>query len=229
MTFWTRIETPHDVSGVDWLDSLHFEGLERSFGAVVHSGAGGGETMLSLKIPTLGFADFPPGQGRIIELTLKTAVFQTLTEFPSWLWGDAESNGVKQRADAGDASQRVPSNSLKVIATGTASPGVRMVELTPNPFSPNNDGINDLADFHVQAVSLLGQGQLQLQVHSLSGRALHRAVTDPATAGEAILTWDGRDGSGKLCVPGIYFYRISLHTEQRELAQSAVGTIVLAD
>ena len=227
---WIRVETPPGV-GEDvesWLTGLDLDGNEGSFAAAVYADSSTGGTTLSVKVPALGLAAFPPGQGRTIEIAFETAVFQRLTEFPSWLWkDDVESTVVKQRAEPGDASRTGQSSALKVFATGAVDPGVRLVRLTPNPFSPNGDEINDLARFHVQALSFLGTGQLRLQVHSLVGHMVHRAVGEMAGAGDAMIEWDGRDSTGRVCAPGVYLYRISLHTAQRQLAATATGTIAL--
>ena len=226
---WTRIDLSRELQPAAALAALDLEGRGGSYAAAVYADdSADGMILLSIKTPTLGTAEFPPGQGRTIELTFETPVFQALTEFPSWLWTDADPGALKQRAEAGDASQALPADAIDVFAVGAADPGVRLLLLTPNPFSPNGDGINDIARFDLQALSFLGPAQLQLHVHALSGRRVHGAVTGMVGAGEASLHWDGRDSAGHLCPPGLYLYRISLRTPQRELAQAASGTIALA-
>jgi hypothetical protein len=227
---WTR-ETPPEMPQPDteWLDGLSLDGREKTFAAVVGvDGSRDGSPMLSVKMSTVGLNEFPQGQGRTIEFGFETSVFQTITQFPSWIWSDVAGEGVRQRADPGDASQSGEMVTLEVRATGGVSPGVRLKSLGPNPFSPNGDDINDAVRFHVQALSFLGHGQLHLRVHSLAGRAVRSVNESLPGVGDATLVWDGLDDAGRLCAPGLYIYRISVRTPQRELAGSVSGTIAVA-
>ncbi len=228
---WTRLETPPDLAQSDseWLDGLSLDGREKIFAAVVGvDSSRDGSPMLSVKMSTVGLDEFPQGQGRTIEFRFETPVFQRLTQFPSWIWSNLKSGGVRQRAEPGDASRSGEMSTLDVLATGQVSPGVRLVSLAPNPFSPNGDDINDVVRFHVQALSFLGHGQLNLRVHSLSGRTVYVVTESLQGVGDATLVWDGLDDAGRLCAPGLYLYRISVRTSQRELASSVSGTIAVA-
>ncbi len=228
---WTRLETPPDLpqSDSEWLDGLSLDGREKIFAAVVGvDGSRDGSPMLSVKMSTVGLDEFPQGQGRTIEFGFETPVFQRLTQFPSWVWSDLQSEGVRQRAEPGDASQSGEISTLDVLATGQVSPGVRLTSLAPNPFSPNADDINDVVRFHVQALSFLGHGQLNLRVYSLSGHTVYGVTESLQGVGDATLVWDGLDDAGRLCAPGLYLYRISVRTSQRELASSIGGTIAVA-
>ncbi len=88
--------------------------------------------------------------------------------------------------------------------------------VTPNPFSPNGDGINDQVKFDFTQLEL---DTPQLKIFSFEGKLLatfHRKT-------EAIFYWDGVDKNGNPMKPGIYLY--ILKDAEKIMAK---GQIILA-
>jgi len=90
------------------------------------------------------------------------------------------------------------------------------IEISPNPFTPNDDGINDAVIFKYSG---LGPITPEVEIYHMDGHKIpYRFV---ATAGE--IPWDGTDFNGVLQPPGVYLY--VLRDGSKELAS---GTVVLA-
>ena len=71
----------------------------------------------------------------------------------------------------------------------------------PNPFNPSTTIEFDLPR----------KSHVQLQIFNLSGQLVSTLINGVFSAGSHSVTWNGRDGSGRLMASGIYFY--SLRTE----------------
>ena len=98
----------------------------------------------------------------------------------------------------------------------------------PNPFTPNGDGLNDVARFQFQLHEVSAPRDLRLRVYDVSGRLVRQldrqwAIRGLFGQGVEDPVWDGLDEGGDLVVPGIYLYRISLDTD--EGAEEKIGTI----
>ncbi len=63
----------------------------------------------------------------------------------------------------------------------------------PNPFSPNNDGVNDTTDI---IYDLTADGEISLRIYTLTGQMVYRqdipSGSQGAHAGYNTVTWDGR-------------------------------------
>ena len=101
------------------------------------------------------------------------------------------------------------------------------IEVVPNPFTPNGDGINDVAEFAFQVFKIQGQKVMLLEVYSLSGRLLRR-LENPAAhaAGLQRLVWDGRDDSGQLAPPGLYICRVGMEVDAEDFGQSIAAKLI---
>lgn len=73
------------------------------------------------------------------------------------------------------------------------------LEVSPNPFTPNNDGFNDAVRFRT---SEFGLSQPVLKVFSFEGYLIR--TVDETRSGE--LRWDGLDDSDQEQPPGVYMY-----------------------
>jgi gliding motility-associated-like protein len=90
------------------------------------------------------------------------------------------------------------------------------VVVRPNPFTPNSDGFNDLAEFDFNEFRLQ---QPQLKIFKFNGALLTTLEIPVGTK----FQWDGRDRSGREQQPGIYLYVLSDGNER-----VASGYFVLA-
>lgn len=112
-----------------------------------------------------------------------------------------------------------------IITIGVPEKLLISVKATPNPFTPNNDGINDVTkiEFFLGNVgeprSEIGNQvrSLKIKIYDLTGR-LVKDLYDGFTGAFAFIsdngiTWDGRDNSGKIVRPGLYLYQITIDSD----------------
>ncbi len=76
------------------------------------------------------------------------------------------------------------------------------VSLTPEIFSPDNDGIDDflMINYHFDIPSLMGE----VIIFDSSGRKIKQLAHQELLAVEGIITWDGTDDKGRKMLTGIY-------------------------
>lgn len=71
---------------------------------------------------------------------------------------------------------------------------IRDVLRIPNVFTPNNDGVNDL--FIVRSNGIV---PLEISIYSRTGTLVFKSKAP-------IIVWDGRNTSGSIVSPGVYYY-----------------------
>lgn len=84
--------------------------------------------------------------------------------------------------------------------------------VAPNPFSPNNDGINDKVIFEFP-----WQGRTEVIIYNMSGKEITRLYGNLGR-----VEWDGKSKSGEVQRAGIYPYAIILNGEVK-----AKGSVVI--
>ena len=101
------------------------------------------------------------------------------------------------------------------------------IEVVPNPFTPNGDGINDVVEFAFPVFKIQGQKVMLLEVYSLSGRLLLRLENPVASAaGFQHLVWDGRDDNGRLAPPGLYICRVGMEVDAEDFGRSIATKLI---
>ena len=83
----------------------------------------------------------------------------------------------------------------------------------PNPFNPATEIRYDLAE----------DSDVQLVVFNLLGQEVVGLVRAQQQAGSYVVTWNGRDASGREVPSGIYFYRIEVRVYSKVHLGSQVG------
>jgi gliding motility-associated-like protein len=74
--------------------------------------------------------------------------------------------------------------------------------VSPNPFTPNDDGFNDESEFNFEQFDV---DQPSVKIFDIHGRKV-KELDRPSGK---IFTWDGRDGNGSHLLPGMYLYIFS--------------------
>ena len=139
--------------------------------------------------------------------------------------GEGEER-VWQRVDAGDAAPLAEGRGMTVLAPfGGGLLG--QVEVAPNPFTPNGDGVNDLVEFTFPVFKIQGQKAMQLEVYTLEGRLVRRLEELAIhAAGLQRLVWDGRDDGGQLLPPGLYICRVGMEVDAENVERPLVAKLV---
>ncbi|MDE2814828.1 MAG: gliding motility-associated C-terminal domain-containing protein, partial [Gemmatimonadota bacterium] len=114
-------------------------------------------------------------------------------------------------AALGDEDQ--PTHSGTTVLSPSVIRSERLIdalELTPNPFTPNGDGINDQVAIAYNILALTKAGAVAVRLYDLSGRLVHTLQQTALSNGRYALTWDGRAAGGQLVPPGVYLLGITV-------------------
>ena len=186
----------------------------------------GGSPKLLIKLPQMKAEHFQFGQN--IEIVFRSKLFRGSKEFTSSVWNDETGDlaeVIPQPAANGDATPDVATNALLVVVDEISNV-VKSPNITPNPFTPNGDGINDEVVFSFDLFLLLEQVDVQLEIYDLSGRRVTQLQMGGSTAGNLEIKWDGRDQDGQMTPPGIYLYRLAVDSDDSSIERSGTLSLV---
>jgi len=120
---------------------------------------------------------------------------------------------------------------ISVIADKTP-PAIENISATPNPFSPNNDSIDDITTI---SFTLTEETFVTFRIYAAGEdnfpilEELKWELVGVLPAGDNLVDWDGRDYEGKLVDKGTYVYRFekagTLDAAGNMLSQDISGTI----
>ena len=182
-----------------------------------------GAHKLSVKLPSMGAGHFQFGEN--IEVVFRSRLFRGSQQFLSSLWNDElGGTAIPQPTEDGDATPDVGTNSRLVVVQDIGSV-VPAPLVSPNPFTPNGDGINDEIVFSFDLFLVTEEVEVELDIHDLSGRRLARIEAGDSAAGALRFTWDGRDENGLLVPPGIYLYRFAVDSDDTSARHSGVLSV----
>ena len=153
-----------------------------------------------------------PVQRDVMEIRFEATLFLTGVPFDVFLF-NAEMPGSPQRVDTGDALSSVDSQTMRVMVPVDRRV-IGDVSVSPNPFTPNGDGINDQASIQFSIFNADVSRAVNIQVFDLGGDVV-RGLSDRRgdISGRHTISWDGREDSGRMVSPGIYLVRISVDAE----------------
>ena len=105
--------------------------------------------------------------------------------------------------------------------------------VVPPGISPNGDGMHDAAAICYRLLKLTGEAEVHVEIYDLTGRKVRTVFRGRQKSGVyehpggiyRHRVWDGRSEEGSPVPPGIYLYRVSVHTDVERTEKS--GTIVV--
>jgi len=103
---------------------------------------------------------------------------------------------------------------------------LKSVEVSPNAFTPNGDGANDLANIQYQILKLTKAVPVSVSIYDLAGRLIRRLYDGTEESGIYSKPWDGLDDQNKLVSPGLYLVRISIDADRGQGDRTALIGVV---
>ena len=116
-----------------------------------------------------------------------------------------------------DLSVRVPLNQ---------DPVVHRVTVTPNPFTPNGDGINDQTTISYDLLHLINDVPVSLQVYDLAGRQVAELPVGKNQSGRHLVHWNGQNDQGRYLPPGLYVLQVKVVTDSGTVSRSSTVAVV---
>jgi hypothetical protein len=158
------------------------------------------------------FTIFFPGRRVVRDGTLLTVTFDCRvvtygTRFTSRAF-DSRTNELPQEVISGNATLDLSTDDLSV-AVGLEETVVDIVDISPNPFTPNGDQRNDVTVITYRLLKFLKSPSVSVSIYDVSGSLIKEFPLEKQGSGVYQVTWDGRDEEGLLVPPGIYVCRAS--------------------
>lgn len=150
--------------------------------------------------------------------TLKMAVRNTA--------GGTDSSAPWQNVEPGDAIPQVTSNTLS-INVPLAGRAIDAFDIIPNPFTPNQDGINDETEIHFSVFKITDGRQVEVRIYTLDGRSVWETA-QTVTSGTQSIRWSGTDRHGNRVPPGLYICQIDLDVDDKSSSATRSQLISVA-
>ena len=211
-----EIVTP---SGVVSVDSLRIDEVnEEDFTWAAKEDGTGFEVFLPRKLETTD-------SGALVEVVFNAPVLREVgTFFDGKVFDSEQPNEVRQKINPGDAADEIESEQLSVRTTLSKSL-VFAPRISPNPFTPNGDKINDAVQIAYTLLRVTTPVPVSIGIYDLSGSLVKEVYSGEDAIGEYERSWDGTDGQNQLVAPGIYIYRIKVDVQTQEEIQSGVVAV----
>ncbi|MGY8823686.1 MAG: FlgD immunoglobulin-like domain containing protein [Candidatus Latescibacterota bacterium] len=127
---------------------------------------------------------------------------------------DTESENLPQQIEAGNASQAIGTNNLRVLGGGeNAGKVIENMVFGSSAVTPNGDGINDRLTIDYTLFRLPAPIPVELNIYDLQGRRVGQVDLGIQSAGPQHVEWGGRDSKGRVLAPGLYLLEIALRAE----------------
>lgn len=126
---------------------------------------------------------------------------------------------VLMSAGSVDNPQRVDESpsGWKISVNEIPQESLNLVTIKPNPITPNNDGICDVAHISFYVAKLSNPRPVSILIYDLLGQriatVLHGDYSATYFGGAGGPTWGGTDDSGKRVIPGVYLCQVRIQTD----------------
>ncbi len=212
-----EITTPYGVSSVD---SLRVDEINQdAFNTTIKEDGSGFEVTLPRKLDTRD-------SGVTVEVVFQAPVLRERgTFFDGRVFDSANPHEVRQRIKPGNVADEIESDVLTVI-TSLAESILSSAEVSPNPFTPNGDGVNDVLNISYTILRLTASVPVSIDIYDLSGVFIKTVYSGNDSVGQFSRHWDGRDNKDNLVPPGIYVYRISVEAQEEEETKTGTVSVV---
>jgi hypothetical protein len=166
------------------------------------------------------------GPGELLALRFSAVLYSASNVFGIAAGLGEGAGAVWQQVEAGEATSLGEGHDLNVLAP-FAERIIREARVYPNPFTPNQDGVNEVQTCEFSVFKISGVKPLFLEIHDLGGRQLRRVEQLPSSpVGVQRLEWDGRNQAGALVPPGLYLCRFGLEVDDESRQGTTLTRVV---
>lgn len=211
-----EIATP---SGVVSVDSLRIAGInQEDFSWTIHEDGLGFEVLLPRRLEQTD-------SGALVEVVFTAPILREVgTLFAGRVFDTTKPHEVRQRVVPGNATNEIEGDRLSV-RTALSESLVFSPRISPNPFTPNGDGVNEVVNISYKLLRLTSAVPVAIEIYDLSGRLVRRVYEGEDPVGEYSHVWDGRDDSNGLVPPGLYLYRLVVDVQSEQETSSGVVAV----
>ena len=149
-------------------------------------------------------------EGELVELRFRSRIFVNGTTFTTQV-ANSQTPDSWQQVDPGDVLGQVEGQGTTVFIP-IDDRILHSLEISPNPFTPNGDGINDLLRLLLSVLKIDASRQIEARFFTLSGDPV-ATVSKAGVGGQQVLEWDGRNAAGEQVPPGLYLCRIHIDAD----------------
>ena len=210
-----RLEMRPSAAVITVLHAVRIGGVEAPFAVAAMDESG-----FEVDLPRLG----PKDSDTLIELVFSARVLRYGARFTARISDRSQPLEFPQSVPAGDASDEFEWNTVSV-RTSVDPEALLEVEVAPGVFTPNGDGVNDVATVAYGIFETTGPVAVEVEIRDLSGGLVCRVYSGEDLIGFHQRVWDGRDGSGAPVPPGVYVYRVFVNTAKGQVDK--IGTLHL--
>ena len=166
-----------------------------------------------------------PVREQVLAIRFTCAILRNGTGFVAYLQNRSLPD-MPQGIQPGDATVLCDTQTMTVGIPVTRKV-VGNLSVQPNPFTPNDDGANDVLELSFPVFEVYPPKSAEVTIMDLQGR-VHRRLEarEMGAEGLHVVYWDGQDEIGHLVPPGIYLVRVLLNTDAREAACTAMCRVV---
>ena len=150
-----------------------------------------------------------------LEVVFDAPVLRFGTEFSSWVFNSEDPDKIRQQVRPGNATFRF-SGDVLAVKTPVGGDLLVNVDVGPNPFTPNGDGLNETLAISYKLREVAVDRPVSVHIYNLAGRLVTELPMMPSRSGQFQQEWDGNDANGQRVAPGIYLYELSLDVEKSE-------------
>ena len=162
--------------------------------------------------------------GTPLEIDFEARVLRSGAPFDVRVFDTAQPLAVRQKVEPGDADTRFEGNVVTVSTTATVT-SLLLTQVSPTVFTPNGDGVNDVATIAYDLLEIIGAATVQIEISDLTGRVVRRVYGGDDQVGHYERAWNGRDDAGALVPPGIYLYRVNVGADRDDGARIGVVNV----
>ena len=160
-----------------------------------------------------------------LRMVFDAAILRYETVFSGRL-RDSQSDGLPQEIEEGDAAGSMLGDDLSVRVPLNQDPVVHRVTVTPNPFTPNGDGINDQTTISYDLLHLINDVPVSLQVYDLAGRQVAELPVGKNQSGRHLVHWNGQNDQGRYLPPGLYVLQVKVATDSGTVSRNSTVAVV---